>query len=264
MPAGKLGPSGGYGWATQLPYSVSIRALRKAKPGGPPLTKPELRKLRRILRDSVTIYQIAIQMPVTTATERRRIFGRIRTNTSHFLTAPTQEHAERLLESLDAADPNTRAVLHRELGTRGFHATALPRLKRQLGTLFFFTAYPDEPPPQVGRPSRAQLDRARTFCIEYGPVLLALADIDVRALSPRSGKWANPAQANLIAALEQVWCRVTGRTSGLTSVNVMGEKQCLYADWLGQVLAKIDLPSPAVGSVVDVVRDNTREKNPAP
>jgi hypothetical protein len=128
-------------------------------------------------------------------------------------------------------------------------------MKRQLWDSLSTSSYPAEAPPEVGRPSRAQLDRIAIFCVQSAPIVRALAKLKVRSLVPQSGKWANPAEANLVAAVQPIWCRVTGWSAGLTSIDSAGdEKRCRYAEWLRDMLIAIGLPSPATGTIVDVVR----------
>lgn len=109
------------------------------------------------------------------------------------------------------------------------------------------------------RSSLKQLDRAKRFVAECVPVVRVLAAMNVRTLVSGKGKWANPAQANLIAALQPIWCRVTGRTAGLTAANLEGDKRCQYAEWLRELLTGHDLPVPPTGTVVDVVRSQNRK-----
>jgi hypothetical protein len=208
------------------------------------LTKTEQRELTGLLRKRVRIYQIAISTRTTTATERKKALSKIKTAANRFLANPSPTWSERLLNNLEAADSNTRAVIFRELHRLKFEWKSLVATKRQLRSLIFV----------AGWPSGAQLDRATRFVVECAPVVRALAAMDVSILVPGKGKWTNPAQANLVAALQPIWCRVTGRTAGLTAANLEGDKRCRYAEWLRELLAELDLPAPPTGMVVDVVR----------
>lgn len=257
MPSGKLGPSGGYAWVKALPYSVSIRSLRLwARGSAPSLDVAELRQLRQLLRMHVRVYRIAVQTPLCTATERRKSLGKIKTAATRLNTNISRQWAERFLRSLDDVDANTRAVIYRHLASMGIRWTAILGMKRQLRDLYFLSIYPDEAFPAPGRLSRAQLDRVARFVTECMPTVRALAGIDSRVLVPRQGKWPDPAQANLVAALEPIWCRVTGWSAGLTSVDKVGEKKrCRFAEWLKDTLTAIDLPAPSLSRVADVVRE---------
>ena len=87
-----------------------------------------------------------------------------------------------------------------------------------------------------------------------------LARFDVNVLVPASGRWPDPALANLVAALEPMWCRVTGRTAGLVSKDKDGEaKTCPFAEWLGELI-EVGFCRPPVGRVVDIVRATKTEK----
>jgi hypothetical protein len=242
-----------------LPYSVSIRSLRRppwARSSARSLDVPELRQLRKLLRMHIMAYRIAVQTPLCTATERRKSLGKIKTAAMRLIENPSRQWAERFLRSLDDVDANTRAVVYRHLWSMGIRWTAIPGIKRQLGDLYYLSVYHDEAYPAPGRLSRAQHDRVARFEIECLPTVRALASIDSRVLVSRQGKWRDPAQANLVAALEPVWCRVTGRSAGLTSIDKVGaQKRCRFAEWLKEILTAIDLPAPSLSRVADVVRE---------
>jgi hypothetical protein len=224
------------------------------------LANTELRELRQLLREHIRIYRIALQTPLSTATERRQCLGRIKTAAMRFIAKPNQQWAERLLRAVDV-DDNTRAVIYRHLAKSGIKWTAFSGMKRQLEDLYL-PSVPDEPIPPPGQLSLAQQNRVARFA-QCVPTVIALAGIDPLVLVPlrrkdgrRSGKWPDPAQANLIAALEPLWCRVTGYSAGLTSIDRAGEeKRCRFAEWLNELLAKLDLSAPSRSRVLDVVRE---------
>jgi hypothetical protein len=86
------------------------------------------------------------------------------------------------------------------------------------------------------------------------PAVGALAAMDVGVLVPKRGRWPDPALANLVAALEPSWRRVTGRTAGLTSVDSGIAKECPFAEWLGDMIEEVGGNRPPVSRVADVVR----------
>ena len=96
------------------------------------MTVAELRKFRRQLRELVKIYRIASATPHLTATERRLILGKIKTAARRFLKTPKKLWADRLLDCLDEADANTRAVLYREIFSHDYGSNALAVMKREL------------------------------------------------------------------------------------------------------------------------------------
>ncbi len=98
------------------------------------------------------------------------------------------------------------------------------------------------------------MDRIVAFMTGSLPIVKILANIEINVLTPGSGRWPDPALANLIAGLEPIWRRVTGRTAALISKEKGCLTQCAYADWLRELLEKIGLPGPPVGLVVEVVR----------
>jgi hypothetical protein len=127
MPSGKLGPSGGYAWVPPLPYSVSVCSLRRRARGPVSLTKQELRQCRQVLRTQIRIYRIAVTMPTTTSTERRKMLHSVKVAATKWIRSPTREQADRVLESLRSCDPNTNAVIHRKLTQADFQPRRCPR-----------------------------------------------------------------------------------------------------------------------------------------
>ena len=104
------------------------------------------------------------------------------------------------------------------------------------------------------------MDRVVAFVSNYLPIIRALANIDPNILVRGSGRWPDPALANLVAGLEPIWRQVTGRTAALVSDDETGDlKACPFAAWLGDQLEKVGLSRPPVGRVVDVVRDENKK-----
>lgn len=92
-----------------------------------------------------------------------------------------------------------------------------------------------------------------------------LADLDLEALVPVSGRFPDPALAHLVAALVPVWEKVTGRTAGLVSIDNEGDKKkCPVADWLGEMHDFLRVPSPPAGRVVDIVRSDLKKSGTRP
>lgn len=97
--------------------------------------------------------------------------------------------------------------------------------------------------------------RAERFARDWLPRIGILAQLNVEDMVPIRERLPDPGLANLIADLEPIWCRVTGRTAALVSKDKEGgSKQCPFADWLGKLLKKAGLPRPPTGRVVDIVR----------
>jgi hypothetical protein len=262
MPAGKLGPSGGHSFILPLPYTVNVRSLRKrAKRTTPPPTVRDLRECRRILRKSVSIYRIACATPQPTATEQRRSLSMIKTAARRFIKGPSKAWADKLLNYLEAADANSRSIINREVIAHGHPSNALITTKRLLRELFLQSIYPDEAMPTRRDISRASADKIQVFRSRGYPVVRLLADMEIDALVPGSGRWPDPALANLVANLQPLWRRITGRTAALISKDKVGElKQCHFADWLGELLERAGLPRPPVGRVVDIVCPQKKSK----
>ena len=82
-----------------------------------------------------------------------------------------------------------------------------------------------------------------------------LADLDLEALVPVSGRFPDPALAHLVAALVP-----TGRTAGLVSIDKEGDKKkCPFADWLGEMHDFLRVPSPPAARAVDIVRSDSKK-----
>jgi hypothetical protein len=265
MPAGRPGISGGHAWARPLSHAVSVRSLRRrAKGGTQPLNAQEVREYRRLLRKLVAIYRIACVTPQPTSTERRRTLGKIKTAAERFLKTSRQLWADKLLDHLDSADVNTRSILNREIISHGHKSNALVAMKRELRGLFSPSVYPDEIGLAPGVVSRAMKDRAESFWIGGRSVVQVLANIEIEALVPGSGRWPDPPLANLVAGLEPIWCRVTGRTAALVSDDKeLDTTKCPFAEWLGDLLESIGRQRLPVGRVVDIVRSKI-EKSGTP
>jgi hypothetical protein len=160
----------------------------------------------------------------------------IKTAARRFNANRAQVWADRLLEHLETPDRDARMIPYRE----GASADAVIALKRSL------TAY---------------------FC-DGSPVTAsdlltvnALAKIDLSSLVPPKGFWPDPALADLIANLEPIWRRATGRSSDLISADSADSKKSPFAAWLGDLLKDIGKSRPPDGRVTDVVRALKREKS---
>jgi hypothetical protein len=275
MPTGKLGNWYSGPQALQpLSYAVSVRSLRrfprrKAKRPPPPLTRDKLRKYRRDLRKALMFYRIEGATLHLTATERRARLFDVKRAAFKFIECPSKESADNLLDLLDGLDVNTAVLLERLVVQCDQPKTALVALKRELRGLFSLAIYADElpdfkacesfldPPEHTkdlefqDRPqgavivSRAVIDRAASFYVKNFPVVRILANLEIdRPSTGRSqrcrpkGRWPDPPLANLIVALEPVWCGVTGRQMSLnttvpprTEKNVLNSKNCPFAKW---------------------------------
>ena len=267
MPSGRPGLSGGSALVLPLTHEVSVRSLRlrakRVRPP-PPLTVPELREYRRLLRKLVSIYRIACATPRPTATERRRTLGKIKTAAGRFIETPKKPWANKLRDYLEAADVNTRSILNREIISHGHSSKALIAMKRELRDLFSLSIFPPE--SLSSAVAQASMDRSKAFLTGGFLVVRVLADIQVNTLVPGSGRWPDPALANLVAGLEPMWRRVTGRTAALipdneTQVSSGDAKKCPFAEWLGDLLESIGRQRPPAGRVVDIVRALKTEKS---
>jgi hypothetical protein len=265
MPKGRPGVSGGFALVLPLSDAVNVRSLQCwVKRRNPPkLTRSELRECDRLLRKLISIYRIARATPQPTATERRRILGKIKTAAGRFVKKPTVPWRDKLLNRLEAADVNTRSILNHEIISRGHSSNALIAMKRKLQELFSMSRYPDEslscPVPQ------AWIDRAAAFITDDLPVVHVLANIEVNVLVPGSGKWPDPALANLVAGLEPIWHRVTGRTAvyvpdSKTQVRSGAASKCPFAEWLGALFEGMEWQRPPVSRVAAVL-ERRKSKN---
>jgi hypothetical protein len=264
MPTGRLAVFGGNAWTPRLPHSVNIRSLRRRRNSlNPPrkLSVSELRECRRILRKLVSIYRIARTTPQPTATQRRALLLSIRSAALDFRDNPSKVSAEDILERLSRCDVNTKRILYIDLLSRGHGAAAISQMREQLQDLFSLSIYPDESPPLPGALWRAACDRILRFMSEGLSVVRTLALIDIDKLVPNSGRWPDPSLANLVAGVEPIWCRVTGRTAGFVSRDKTGDEKILpFADWLGDLLENVAAPRPPYGRVIDIVRSKKTAK----
>jgi len=265
MPAGKLAVAGGFAQVLQLPYSVNVRSLKpwvKKKTPPPPLNVSELREHRRLLRKHVRIYRIDSATPRSTATERRLALKKIKNAAAKFLEPNSRKRlwAERLLDYLIESDVNTNRLLYLYVSTHGHGPDGVIAMKKQLRELFSPSIYPHESRPPSGAISEAARDRLLAFMSTGLPVVRVLADVNIEALIPSSGRWPDPALANLVARVEPIWRRVTGRTSGPISKDRTGDKGCPFAEWLVELLDRAKMGRPSTGRIVDVVRPRQRKK----
>ena len=130
-------------------------------------------------------------------------------------------------------------LLTKELPNQRFR-----RLWALLGELDAFACLP-----------KGAVSRDGRFATVWLPRIEVLAKLDVEALVPIRARWPDPALAPLVVRLTPIWCRVTGRSADLTQDDKAGDtKKCLFAKWLGDLFADMDLQRPPVGRVVDIVR----------
>ena len=255
MAGGKASVSGGGAWVIPLPFTISVRSMRlRAKAGIPPLTVFELRKDRKDLRYAFKIYRIACATAIPTPTERRKMLGRIATAARNLAKAsPTafkrgtftgqRRWANRLTDEIKAADKSTIAIITRDVGRHNWE-----RFRKDLSSV------------AASLPGQANEDNDSP---EYLSTVQHMANINIDDCAPTSARWPDPPLASLVTATAPIWKRITGRTAGLISTDNGGDsKASPFADWLKELLAKLGLPSPPVGRVVDIIRHNL--KNPAP
>jgi hypothetical protein len=273
MPTGKLGNWYGLQALRPLPYTINVRSLRRKVKIPPPLTVNELRKYRHALRKALTIYMIEAGTLHLTATERRAILSDLQKAALKFARRPSKQFADELLDLLDGLDVNTAALIERLVVKCGHPKTAVVVLKRQLRGLFSLAVYPDEEfcvkacesfldplahitdresrnrPQGAGIVSRAVIDRAASFYVKNFPVVRILATLEIdqpsnacgRRRKPK-GRWPDPPLANLVLALEPIWCRVTGQAMSLNTTSTPGRKDvrnsksCPFAKWAATLI----------------------------
>jgi hypothetical protein len=189
--------------------------------------------------------------------------GKIKNAAAKFIEPKSRKRlwAERLLEYLIESDVHTNKLLYLDVSTHGHGPAGVIALKNQLRELFSRSIYPHESPPIPGTISQAELDRLVEFMLSGFPVVKVLANINIDALVPSSGRWPDPALANLVAGVKPIWRRVTGRTAGLISRDRSGDaKDCPFANWLVGLLEQAKIGRPPLGRIVDIVRPRQRKK----
>lgn len=263
MPAGRPPVSGGGAFVIPLSHAVNIRSLRllaRRRRPPPPLSKLELRERRHLLRRLVSKYRIACATPQPTATERRKTLSKIKTAARRFIKTEERLWADKLLDYLNTADVNTIALIRRNISSTKDDWRAWSSMKRQLGSLFSVANYPGEILSGTSARSQASLDRWEAFQASGISIVHELATINISELVPVSGHWPDPPLADLVAGLEPIWRRVTGRTAGLISVDAEADtKACPFAEWLRDILQAVGLARPSVERVVAIVRPRKRK-----
>jgi len=247
MPLGKLGTMGACAFVDPwMHYGINIRSLRRrAKRGVQPLTRPELCKYRKTLRQVVGIYRIAKNQHPT-ATKRKDILSKIKKRAQKFIESRKILWLDKLLDCFvinQSIDSDTLALVLRQLpnGIKSLH-----EIRKGRNALYSTFERQDA--------------HLQAFLQKHVTILCVLAEIDIASLVPGSGKWSDPALANLVLVLEPIWCRVAGRTAELISSDATCDKKhSPFADWLEDIFQKMGLPSPPVGSVVDIVRDKNKK-----
>jgi hypothetical protein len=234
---------------SRLSYGINIRSARLlAKPNTLALARNELRTLRCKLREAVKFYQLAHAEPLPTPTYRRKQLTNVKTAAARLFENPRSEvWAKRLAKYIRAvltdrgAETLLTKALARGTGERFGKLTAL------LGELDAIVRLAGVPEAAVARADR--------FVRDWLPRIGVLAELKVEDMVPISQLLPDPGLPNLVADLEPIWCRATGRTAALVSKDNEGDlKKCLFADWLGELLKKAGLPPPPTGRVVDIVR----------
>jgi hypothetical protein len=277
MPAGRYAKSFGYSFDTGVSYAVSISSLRRfQKKGAEALTRDQIKRLRRDLRDAFWIYKTDHQTPHSSRTMQSLFFKTIKSSATKFLENPSRLWANRILGGLDNARGDDRAALYRAL--EGVSGREILQMKRALESL--------HPSPLRGCDDRGEtmesallaafsgelsgipfqglcdstLERIHGFAAGHLPVIRAIAAFDLNV--PReSGRWPNPALATLVLGVESIWKRVTERTSGLTSIDcASNEKQSLFARWLVEALMRANLHPATLEQVIGIVRDARAQK----
>lgn len=243
MPAGRLGSSEAFAWDRGPPQSVNIRSLKrfaKTKPKPNPLTVAELRELRQRLRRSIQAYVIfAIKNQQLTATDRRKALHKIKMVAGRFVKTQEKRRAGELVDCLDSADQETRKILDRQIRSSGGSWIKMTKTLRYVAAVTSASA-------------------ADCF-----PAVEALAKIDVKSVVPAHGRWRDPALANLVAAIEPVWKRATGRTAGPVSIDNVGDTKAFpFAEWLGEMVECAGGKRPPDGRIKDIVHtlDPDRQK----
>jgi hypothetical protein len=230
-------------------YGINVRSMRRlAKPNAPALARNELRTLRCKLREAVKFYQVAHAEPLPTPTDRRTQLTNVKSAAVQLSKNPGSEvWAKRLAKYI-------RAVLT-DRGAETLLTKALARGTRErFGKLTALLGELDAIVRLAGVPDSA-VARSERFARDWLPRIGVLAQLNVEDMVPIRELLPDPGLAKLVADLEPMWCRVTGRTAALVSKDKEGgSKQCPFADWLGKLLKKAGLPRPPTGRVVDIVR----------
>jgi hypothetical protein len=282
MPAGRYVKTFGYSFDTRVSYAVCVSSLRRfRKKGAEALTREQVKRLRRDLRDAFWMYKTDHHAPHSSLTTRLRFFKTIKSSATRFLENPSRLLANRILADLNNAGGDDRAALYRAL--EGVSAHEILQMKRVLENLHpsplrdcddrgariesvLLAAFSGE---LSGMPSRglcdSTMERIHSFAAEHLPVVRAVAAIDL-SVRRESGRWPNPALAILALGVESIWERVTERTSGLTSVDcASNEKQSRFAKWLVEVLTLANLRLATPEQVIGIIRDaRAQEKEKSP
>jgi hypothetical protein len=234
---------------SRVSYGINVRSVRSfAKPNTPALARNELRTFRCKLREVVKFYQLAHAEPLPAPTYRRNLLAKVKTAAARLSKNPgSKEWAKRLAKYIQAA--------RTERGAETLLTKALARgTGQRFGKLTALLGELDAIVRLAGVPEGAAA-RADRFARNWLPRIGVLADLKVEDAVPISELLPDPGLPNLIADLEPIWRRVTGRTVALVSKDKEGgSKQCPFADWLGGLLEKAGLPRPPTGRVVDIVR----------
>jgi hypothetical protein len=246
MPAGKIALSGGVGPRPYVHFGINIRSLRRyAKPRVAIPGRREAEQLRRYLRDTFEIYALDCATAAPTGTERRTALRGIRNSADLLISMPNLRNAYALLDALETHDYDALNLAYGALRTGGYKPHWLKRRLRHWQIL-------------------SSVDREA-----IAAAAKVLATLDIEALVPVSGRFPDPGLAHLVASLIPIWKRVTGRTAGLISTNLVsedaeGRKRCPFAEWLDEMHDLLGTPRPSVWRVVDIVKWFERSKNPAP
>jgi hypothetical protein len=235
MPAGKIAVSGGAAPRPYVHYGISISSIEPyaKKPCATPIDCQEIERLRRYLRRTFEIYMIECAAGSPTATERRKTLDGIKGSAALLIERQNLPSAYALLAAMGSNDHDALRMAYSALRAKGHNPY---QIKRRL-PLWTHLSLVD----RAGILSAAQ----------------ALAGLDIRALVPVAGRFAGPGLAHLVAALVPVWERVTGRRAaglGTSYTGGLETKNCLFANWLGELHVLMRLPSPSLWRVVDLIR----------
>jgi hypothetical protein len=234
---------------TPLHFGVNARSMRRyAKLKVPALSIADLQQCRDHIRFAFEIYRIDCATAAPTMTERRKALAKIK-NAAGWLAAHRGRLAAwDLLTVLDTPDLDARRLVYSHLTAKGHNPLQFKKALRH---------WPIAP-------------RLPDIRVVSAAVDLAALDVDALApLRPRGsagfGGFRDPGLANLVLRVVSIWKRVTGRTAGTVSLDKVGdEKMCPFADWLAEMHDLLGVAQPAVGRVIDIVRQIERAEKPAP
>ena len=228
----------------EVDVDVILRSLdpyRSARRAGAQPDVATIEGWRDRLRTAFGRYRLDCERMHFTATEARTRLSAIIRAAQNVAASPSWKSLDALLSAVED-DPSIETVLRRHLEIPGdvwlaFKTDVLRKLSA------------DEP---------ADPDLRARVAVAITANVVRIADLDVRNIVRKSGRWQDPAIVPLVSVLAQVWEEVTGRTAAQSTDRIDQTKRFPFAAWLEKFFRQIGVEAPKRGQILRIVLHQKR------